>query len=60
MPVFNNNETIAISFEHRKKRFGLSGLGDYNDSKHLQQVKQTKQANAIAILKMRINVERKG
>jgi hypothetical protein len=60
MPVFNNNETIAISFEHWKKRFVLSGLGDYNDSKHLQQVKQTKQANAIAILKMRINVERKG
>lgn len=41
MTVFNNNGTIAITFDHRKKRFVLSGLGDYSDSKQLQQVKQT-------------------
>ena len=41
MTVFDNNGTIAISFDHRKKRFVLSGLGDYNDAKQLQQVKQT-------------------
>ena len=41
MTVFDNNGTIAISFEHRKKRFVLSGLGSYSDSKQLQQVQQT-------------------
>ena len=50
MPVFNNNGTIAISFEHRKKRFVLSGLGDFSDSKQLQQVKQTE---------LRIKLDRK-
>ena len=41
MTVFDNNGTIAISFEHRKKRFVLSGLGDFSDTKQLQQVQQT-------------------
>ena len=41
MTVFDNNGTIAISFEHRKKRFVLSGLGSYSDAKQLQQVQQT-------------------
>jgi len=41
MAVFDNNGTIAISFEHRKKRFVLSGLGSYSDAKQLQQVQQT-------------------
>ena len=37
MAAFDNNGTIAISFEHRKKRFVLSGLGSYSDAKQLQQ-----------------------
>ena len=41
MTVFVNNGTRAISFEHRKKRFVLSSLGSYSDTKQLQQVKQT-------------------
>ena len=41
MTGFDNNGTIAISFEHRKRRFVLSGLGSYSDAKQLQQVKQT-------------------
>ena len=41
MAVFDNNGTIAISFEHRKKRFVLIGLGSYSDAKQLQQVQQT-------------------
>lgn len=41
MAIFNNNGTIALSFEYKSKRFVLSGLGSYSDTKQLQQVKQT-------------------
>jgi|GEM_PF-822581 len=43
MAVFSNNGTIALSFEHRNKRFVVSGLGNYDDAKQLQQVKETEQ-----------------
>jgi len=41
MATFNNNGTIALSFEYKGKRFVLSGLGSYSDTKQLEQVKQT-------------------
>jgi hypothetical protein len=41
MATFNNNGTITLSFEYKGKRFVLSGLGSYSDTKQLKHVKQT-------------------
>lgn len=43
MTAFNNNGTIAINFNHLGKRFVLSALGNYNDAKQLQKVKEVEQ-----------------
>jgi len=50
MATFKNNGTIALSFEYKGKRFVLSALGDYSDTKKLQQVKQ---------IELRIKADRK-
>ena len=39
MAAFNNNGTITLSFEYKSKRFVLSGLGSYSDTKQLKAAK---------------------